>query len=73
MKFDLRFPLGILFAIYGVILAGYGLLSDKAIYQKSLGMNVNLYWGLVLLVFGLWMLIMAWRGAKSRPSDKSPE
>ena len=64
MKFDLRFPVGILFAIYGVILGGYGLMSDKAMYEKSLGMNVNLGCGLLMLVFGLVMLGFAMRRGK---------
>lgn len=57
MKFDLRLPVGMLFSIYGVLLTVYGLVSDKAIYKKSLGMNVNLWWGLVMLVFGVAMLL----------------
>jgi hypothetical protein len=35
--------------------------SDAALYQRSLGININLCWGLVLLVFGAIMLILAWR------------
>jgi hypothetical protein len=56
MKLDLRLPIGLMFSIIGVLLAVYGALSDPAIYQRSLGMNVNLWWGMVLLVFGLVML-----------------
>ena len=39
--------------------------------QRSLGININLIWGLVLLVFGAFMLIMAWRGSKGGAGDKS--
>ena len=66
MKFDLRFPVGFLFTLYGVMLAIYGAISDKAIYKKSLGMNVNLCWGLVMLVFGLVMLFFAWRSTQKK-------
>ena len=66
MKFDLRFPVGLMFTIYGVMLAVYGMISDKDIYKKSLGMNVNLCWGLVMLVFGLVMLLFAWRGTQKK-------
>ena len=59
MKFDLRNPLGILFSLYGVILLLYGLFSDPGIYQRSLGINVNLIWGLVQLIFGVVMLLLA--------------
>jgi hypothetical protein len=42
----------------------YGLMSDAAIYERSLGININLWWGLVMFAFGAFMLIMAWRAAK---------
>jgi len=61
MSLDVRFPIGGMFSIIGAILVVYGVVSDPAIYQKSLGMNVNLWWGLALLVFGLVMLGFAFR------------
>ncbi len=65
MNFDLRFPIGILFTTYGLILAGYGILtSGSAIYQKSLGTNINLIWGGVLIAFGLVMWIFAILGRR---------
>jgi hypothetical protein len=56
MKLDLRLPIGLMFSIIGTLLVVFGMTSDPAIYQRSLGINVNLWWGLVLLVFGLVML-----------------
>jgi hypothetical protein len=64
MNFDLRLPIGALFTLYGALLSLYGAFSDKAQYARSLGLNVNLIWGLVLLVFGLSMLIARARGGK---------
>ena len=61
MRLDVRWPIGGMFSIFGVILVVYGLVSDPAMYAKSLGINVNLWWGLVLLVFGLVMLVLAYR------------
>jgi hypothetical protein len=58
---DLRMPLGLMFLIFGAILVGYGLVSDDAIYRRSLGINVNLWWGIVLLAFGLAVLAFAIR------------
>jgi hypothetical protein len=58
MSFDLRLPIGALFTVYGALLTLYGVLGDKAQYARSLGLNVNLGWGLVLLVFGLCMLFL---------------
>ena len=63
MKLDLRLPMGLMFTIVGTLLTGFGLLSDDAIYARSLGINVNLWWGLVLLAFGLAMLGLAMRAA----------
>jgi hypothetical protein len=65
MKLDLRLPIGLMFTIFGVLLSLYGLVSDRAIYARSLGINVNLWWGLVLLVFGLVMLGFAIRSGNS--------
>jgi hypothetical protein len=68
MKLDLRLPIGLMFMIFGVMLTLYGLVADPAIYGRSLGININLWWGLALLVFGLVMLgfaLRAQRGLKS--------
>lgn len=64
MNFDLRLPIGLLFSCFGALLAGFGLVSDKALYTKSLGINVNLDWGLVMLAFGVGLLFLARRGRK---------
>ncbi len=68
MNFDLRFPIGILFTFYGGLLAVVGLAtnSDPGHYKSSLGININLWWGLVLLVFGGLMLLGAIRTARKR-------
>lgn len=71
---DIRLPIGLMFTLFGMLLVVYGAVSDKAIYQRSLGINVNLGWGVVLLVFGLVMLILGRRGtATAEPADASPE
>lgn len=67
MNLDLRLPIGLMFTIYGAILVIFGLASDKTIYERSLGINVNLWWGLVLLVFGGLMLALALRARGQRP------
>jgi ABC-type nickel/cobalt efflux system permease component RcnA len=75
MNFDLRMPIGLIFTFYGLVLVLYGLLSDPAVYKKSLGLNVNRDWGLLLLVFGLWMLIMALRAQRKarRSQHQQPQ
>ena len=52
MDFDLRLPIGGLFVLFGVILTGDGLFAHRLV----LGINVNLWWGLVMLLFGALML-----------------
>ena len=65
MNFDLRLPIGILFSLFGLILTGFGLATrGSEIYAKSLGHNINILWGVVLLVFGLLMLFFALRNRK---------
>lgn len=59
MELDVRIPLGWLFAILGAILIAYGLISDPAIYARSLGENVNLHWGVVFALFGGIVLFIA--------------
>jgi hypothetical protein len=61
MLLDLRLPMGLLFVALGALLAGYGLLGDQAVYAASLGINVNLWTGLGILVFGALMLAGGWR------------
>jgi hypothetical protein len=66
MNFDLRLPIGILFTLFGLILTGFGLATKGSeIYQKSLGNNINVSWGIVLLIFGSMMLLFALRGRKA--------
>ena len=62
---DVRMPIGLMFSIFGLLLAGFGLVSDPRIYQEhSLGINVNLGWGVVLLAFGVTMLVFALRARR---------
>jgi len=65
MALDIRTPIGFLFAILGVLLLGYGLATlGSSSYEKSLGINVNVWWGAVLFVFGG---VMLWLGRRGRP------
>jgi len=64
---DIRIPIGLMFSVLGVLITGYGLytISDTAMYQKSLGINVNIIMGLLMLVFGLLMLWFSRRKKKA--------
>lgn len=70
MNLDLRLPIGLMFTIDGLLLVGYGLVSDPAIYARSLGANVNLWWGMVLLAFGIGMLVPAIRPRRRPPKPE---
>ena len=77
MSFDIRLPIGGLFTVLGLIVGGYGLAtaSDRAHYETSLGVNINLWWGLVMLLFGVLMLAAASRSrrtASARPALDTP-
>ena len=61
MHLDVRIPLGLMLAVIGVLLAGYGALGDRSVYARSLGINVNLGWGAVLIAAAAILLALAWR------------
>ena len=74
MRLDIRIPIGVMFSLLGILLSVYGLTSDKAIYERSLGVNINLWWGLALLAFGVVMWGLGRRGSAAiRPTAESPE
>ncbi len=71
MGLDIRLPIGMMFSLLGVLLTIYGFAtgSDSAMYQRSLDLNVNLWWGLVLLIFGAIMLFLGLRGRITSPRN----
>jgi hypothetical protein len=59
---DIRAPIGGLFSVLGLMLVGYGLVGGNGNpASASTGTNVNLWWGLVMLAFGIVMLLLARR------------
>ncbi len=72
MNFDLRIPIGLMFGIYGVLLTAYGLFGEKETFKRSLDINIDLVWGVVLLIFGGLMLLLAMRGAKKPELEVKP-
>jgi hypothetical protein len=66
MHLDIRIPIGLMFSIFGLILIVFGFVSNPEIYDRSLGINVNLGWGCVLLFFGVFMLTLAWLARKRK-------
>jgi hypothetical protein len=72
---DIRIPIGLLFIVLGAILTIAGpLVNQQAYVDHSLGINVNLWWGLVMLAFGVFMFVLGKRDTSSvKTADESPE
>ena len=68
MGLDIRLPIGMMFSLLGALLVIYGVItgSNSGMYQSSLGININFWWGLVLFVFGAVMLFFALRARFKR-------
>ena len=66
MGLDIRWPIGLMFTLIGVLLTVFGFVKKSE--SISLDININLVWGLVLLVFGALMLLGAIKGKKNPPS-----
>ena len=61
MQLDVRLPIGLMFSLFGAMLAVYGFVQGAAIRHRLFGANLNLAWGLVMLAFGVVMLVFALR------------
>jgi multisubunit Na+/H+ antiporter MnhG subunit len=67
MGLDIRIPLGLIFLIIGGLMSVYGFFSrNSAVYDKSMGINLNLTWGALMFVFGL---IMYFAGRRQKWQD----
>ena len=75
MGLDIRWPIGLMFSLVGAMLVVYGLAtgSNTELYHRSLDININLRWGLVVLAFGTAMLAMAWRGSRQPAEPQAPD
>jgi multisubunit Na+/H+ antiporter MnhG subunit len=60
MQLDIRTPMALMFAILGAILTVLGIvkMNDAATLEKSLGTNINLWWGIVMIIFAA--VMFAW-------------
>jgi membrane-bound ClpP family serine protease len=73
MSLDLRIPMGLMFTIVGAILTIFGLVTHGSeMYQRSAGLDINLIWGVVMLVFGVTMFLMG-RYSDTHPKAPSHE
>ena len=73
MQLDIRFPIGLMFSVLGILLLVVGLFAGGQTTQSQ-QTSVNLWWGAVMLVFGIVMFILGRRGtASARLTEESPE
>lgn len=56
---DIKLPIGWLLSAYGLLLGIYGLVTKKEMYAKSLGLNLNVVWGVLMLAIGAGFLLAA--------------
>lgn len=61
---DLRVPSGSFFTLLGLILLGMGIFAPDTRAALTTT-NVNLYTGVCMLVFGIFLLLLAWRATRS--------
>ena len=74
MGLDIRWPIGLMFSLIGLLMTIYGAATGSdEMYKRSLDININLRWGIVLLVFGAIMLILAWRGKAETSQPTAPD
>lgn len=68
MGLDIRLPIGMMFGLVGLLLTAYGFMTrgNEVYAARSMGININLVWGCVLIVFSALMLVFALRDRKSQ-------
>jgi hypothetical protein len=71
MGIDIKFPIGLMFTILGLLLTVFGLATagNTEMYQRSLDININLWTGIVMLAIGVFML--ATSKLKSNKEDQA--
>ena len=66
MTLDVRLPIGVFFALLGVLLIVYGAATLGEPATAPTGVPIDLVWGAVLLVFGAGLLALARRARSVR-------
>jgi hypothetical protein len=58
-RFDIRRLIGGLFVFYGIVLVALGLFGSHAVKNKAAGINIDLWTGIGMLIFGALMIFWA--------------
>jgi purine-cytosine permease-like protein len=68
MGIDIKFPIGLMFTILGLLITIFGIMTntDVPMYSRSLGININLWSGAGMLVFGIIMLVFSYLTSKAK-------
>lgn len=71
MNLDIRLPIGMLFLTLGALLTVYGVVTmgNAAMYRRSLDIDINLWWGLAMLIFGGLMTYFGRTRARLKPAE----
>jgi len=71
MGLDIRLPIGVILTIYGLVLVIFGVVAhpaipvaDRAIVENAVHLNIDLWWGAAMLLFGLFMGALALRASR---------
>ncbi len=73
MQLDIRLPIGLMFSVLGILLFVVGLFAGGQSTQSQ-QTSVNLWWGVVMFLFGIVMFVLGRRGtASARLTEESPE
>jgi steroid 5-alpha reductase family enzyme len=62
MRLDIRLPLGLLFALVGLLLVAQGLFGASQLTAQTAGINIDLWWGVAMAAFGGLVLALSRRG-----------
>ena len=66
LRLDVRYPIGLFFAILGVLIGGYGVVTLERPGATPTGVPIDVMWGILMLVFGVFMLGLAERARRAR-------
>jgi NADH:ubiquinone oxidoreductase subunit 6 (subunit J) len=69
-RFDIRRLIGALFVLYAIVLVILGIVGSHHVKNKAAGINIDLWTGIGMLIFGALMILWAlWRPVMPEPPE----